>query len=66
MSSLAKNDKELMLIALAIVPQLNGLKMAEIEDVLHKVKCEAQWLQSFNLPEDDYHERVAEWQNAER
>nr|DAN27714.1 MAG TPA: hypothetical protein [Caudoviricetes sp.]DAY14082.1 MAG TPA: hypothetical protein [Caudoviricetes sp.] len=64
MSNAEKTEKELMLKALELLQQLQGLRLREAHQVLELMKIQLNDLQSININDDILQQRVEEWQSV--
>lgn len=64
MSNSEKTEKELMLKALELLQQLQGLRLRDAHQVLELMKIQLNDLQSININDDILQQRVEEWQSV--
>ena len=64
MSNAEKTEKELMLKALDLLQQLQGLRLREAHQVLELMKIQLNDLQSININDDILQQQVEEWQSV--
>lgn len=64
MHNAEKTEKELMLKALELLQQLQGLRLREAHQVLELMKIQLNDLQSININDDILQQRVEEWQSV--
>ena len=64
MSNAKKTEKELMLKALELLQQLQGLRLREAHQVLELMKIQLNDLQPININDDILQQRVEEWQSV--
>lgn len=64
MSNAEKTEKELMLKALELLQQLQGLRLREAHQVLELMKIQLNDLQSININDDILQQQVEEWQSV--
>ncbi len=60
-----KTDKELMLKALDLLPQLKGFTVSEIQTILKMIEGQVITQQSFEMKEAVYQSIVEQWKNAD-
>ena len=64
MTDSEKTEKELMLKALELLQQLQGLRLRDAHQVLELMKIQLNDLQSININDDILQQRVEEWQSV--